>query len=150
MKQPAILMPETKFYVLGFAFDDLYMMPLIQKQRPLWQKDLWNGVGGRVMSHESAAYAMAREFHEETGVYLPADMWKNIGRMYGSEWHVEVFTLKHRDVSLARTTTDERVQHFRDMPQAGTMIPNLPALIALATMHHIGVEVPEFTFKYEK
>lgn len=40
-------------YVLGFMFSNLMNnVVLLQKQKPNWQKGLWNGVGGKVESGE--------------------------------------------------------------------------------------------------
>lgn len=58
-------------YVLGFLFTkDLNNVVLIEKQKPDWQKGLWNGVGGKVEDGESSDKAMQREFKEETDLNI--------------------------------------------------------------------------------
>lgn len=51
--------------VAGFLFSGTRVL-LVQKQRPEWQKNLWNGVGGVVEPEETPLAAMNREFCEET------------------------------------------------------------------------------------
>lgn len=56
-------------YVCGFLFNPpLSHVALIKKAKPDWQAGLLNGVGGKIEENETALYAMAREFTEETGV----------------------------------------------------------------------------------
>jgi 8-oxo-dGTP diphosphatase len=62
---------QKNIYVAGFAFTaDRREVLLVEKQRPDWQKDLWNGVGGKVNPGERASEAMDREFHEETSISI--------------------------------------------------------------------------------
>jgi 8-oxo-dGTP diphosphatase len=72
---------ESKEYVLGFAFSkDKNHIVLIEKQKPNWQKDMFNGVGGKVETFDKKPiYAMIREFKEETGVDTNITHW---GQMF--------------------------------------------------------------------
>jgi len=64
-------------YVCGFAFtEDGKQVLLISKNRPEWQRGRLNGVGGKIESFDkSPAYAMVREFEEETGLKTKPDQW---------------------------------------------------------------------------
>lgn len=56
-------------YVNGFLFaQNAAFVLLIEKQKPLWQRGLWNGIGGHIESGESSWEAMNREFREEAGI----------------------------------------------------------------------------------
>lgn len=98
-----------QIYTLGFLFTpDFKEVVLIRKNKPLWQKGLFNGVGGKVEADESPADAMVREFKEETGVQI--DYWEYIGNMQGKDWIVYCYkssSLKALDV---KTTTDEVIK----------------------------------------
>lgn len=41
---------------------------LVRKEKPDWQRGLWNAVGGKLERGELVKNAMAREFVEETGI----------------------------------------------------------------------------------
>ena len=57
-----------KRYVLGLVFNDTATrILLIEKLRPDWQKDRWNGIGGKIEEGETPSEAMLRESREETG-----------------------------------------------------------------------------------
>jgi 8-oxo-dGTP pyrophosphatase MutT (NUDIX family) len=60
--------PEVKDrYVLGFVFSQACdRVLLIWKNRPAWQKDKLNGIGGKIEAGETPKQAMEREFTEET------------------------------------------------------------------------------------
>jgi len=60
----------NKTMVAGFLFCGGHVL-LVQKNRPTWQKDLWNGIGGVVEPGEEPQAAMVREFLEETGLHVP-------------------------------------------------------------------------------
>ncbi|WP_038888899.1 NUDIX hydrolase [Vibrio campbellii] len=64
-------------YVTGFMFSqDLSHVALIRKLSPCWQKDKFNGIGGKIEIGETAIAAMSREFREETGVLTENREWK--------------------------------------------------------------------------
>jgi 8-oxo-dGTP diphosphatase len=54
-------------FVLGFITDRKRVL-LIRKNRPDWQKGLYNGVGGLVLLDETPTDAMIREAKEETNL----------------------------------------------------------------------------------
>src|SRR5258706_10631348 len=100
-------------YVVGFLFDDEGNVALIRKTKPLWQKGLLNGVGGKIEPGEEPIKAMRREFLEETGagvldwrlfriLRLKQDM--GTGNIY--------FYVAHGKRDL-QTTTEEEVGWFK-------------------------------------
>lgn len=67
-------------YVLGFAFYKDKVI-LIKKNRPEFQKDKLNGIGGKIEKNEDAIGAMVREFKEETGITTSIRNWNPLGRL---------------------------------------------------------------------
>ena len=66
----------VKVMVCGFMFCGQSVL-LVRKLKPAWQRDLYNGVGGKVEDGETPIAGMVREFLEETGVQtLPGD-WRH-------------------------------------------------------------------------
>lgn len=65
-------------YVVGFAFTkDRSRVLLINKTSGLPHLvGKWNGLGGRIKTYEGIDEAMSREFHEESGLYVPAERWR--------------------------------------------------------------------------
>jgi 8-oxo-dGTP diphosphatase len=54
-------------YSAGFLFSkDYKQVLLIKKEKPDWQRGLYNGVGGKVEPGETELNCMIREFEEET------------------------------------------------------------------------------------
>ncbi len=52
-------------YTCGFLFHGQNVL-LVQKERPDWQRGVWNGIGGKVEQSETPEACMRREFREET------------------------------------------------------------------------------------
>jgi 8-oxo-dGTP pyrophosphatase MutT (NUDIX family) len=82
-------------YVCGFLiskeFDAVLM---VKKEKPDWQKGLWNGIGGKIEGSEPPYIAMIREFKEEIGIDSVAyECWENIGKVteFNGEWRVHFF-----------------------------------------------------------
>lgn len=128
-------------YTLGFAFDGvLRNVVLIRKTKPLWQKGLLNGVGGKVEPSESESSCMAREFREETGIDIPKHRWTNYGRMLlpgGSGYVYLYYTVDQFAYDNVLTTTDEEVVRLH-VTDAGSVecINNLVWLIPAALSHY--------------
>jgi len=119
-----------KDYVVGFRIDrESQKVLLIEKQKPEWQKGLYNGIGGKVEAGESPAKAMVREFEEETGMLV--EDWEHTVLLFGKKFSVSFFR-SFGSVDEAKTTTDEKVlslflADFALFP----IIPNLAWLIPL-------------------
>ncbi len=71
-----------QIYVVGFMFCGASVL-LVKKNRPVWQKDLWNGVGGGCNTGEHAHLAMPREFEEETGLKTMPENWAHFATELG-------------------------------------------------------------------
>jgi 8-oxo-dGTP diphosphatase len=141
-------------YVLGFMFDpSMKLVAVIRKNKPAWQKGLWNGIGGEIEQYETSAEAMVREFREETGVDTDQSVWTHFATMSGVEgetpakqttWSVDCFWMKAPYVVSVRTMkqpngTQEQVmvapvqKILEDNQGKGQMfVENLPWLVALA------------------
>lgn len=65
----------VKHVVIGFAFDTMGRVLMVNKNKPSWQIGQWNGVGGKVEPNENIDRAMAREFFEETGILIAISEW---------------------------------------------------------------------------
>lgn len=99
-------------YVVGFLFSpDRKHLALIEKQKPEWQKGLFNGIGGKREGEETFPEAMHREFLEETGVEIPPDEWDLTCRIQ-SERHRYIcyfFCAFSEKVFDVRTVESEKV-----------------------------------------
>jgi 8-oxo-dGTP pyrophosphatase MutT (NUDIX family) len=99
-------------YVLGFAFDNnASRVVLIEKKKPEFLKDYWNGVGGKVEETDLDNHdAMVREFEEETGVHLPDWVEMFVIDNEPNNYQMWVYHTFSDGIFNCRTTTDERVQ----------------------------------------
>jgi 8-oxo-dGTP diphosphatase len=90
-------MPFTE-YVAGFLFDDTRpdrpQVLLVQKAKPDWHKGKLNAVGGKIEPNESPDEAMAREFGEETGLYVGGSEWTHRVTLFHRDWRVYFFAAK--------------------------------------------------------
>ncbi len=125
-----------KKYALGFIFDQARdHVLLIKKMRPAWQRDRFNGIGGKVEEGETFLQAMIRECWEETGISTEARglEWQHFATLLGENYHMEIFALFSQTVFYAIQRTDEPLQILphRNLPESRIM-PNLPVLISLA------------------
>jgi 8-oxo-dGTP diphosphatase len=126
-----------KSYVCGFAFSkDKRNVLLIKKNRPDWQKGLFNGIGGHIENGETPSQAMVREFCEEAGYKTYSDSWIPLIKILDSsifhEWEVYFF-FTFQDIECCRTMTDEEIIIIpvEDLFQY-TIIKNLKWLIPMA------------------
>ncbi len=94
-------------YVLGFAFNN-DNVALILKNRPAWQKGLYNGIGGHIEPGETPLKAMIREFKEETGVEF--NPWIKFCIMQFPEAVVHCYMTKIPFLHNVKSLTDEQVQ----------------------------------------
>jgi 8-oxo-dGTP diphosphatase len=131
---------KMKRYVLGFAFDEKQKaVVLVLKNRPDWQKDKYNGIGGKIEPDESPIHAMVREFYEETGMQTNKHDWNCFAKMnfnndiLGGKAEVYVFKMFNNQICQCSTTTDELivivgVKNLSNRP----LMHNVPLLIPLA------------------
>lgn len=137
-------------YVCGFLFSpNLHLVTLIEKQKPEWQKGLWNGIGGKIEPGEQELDTMSREFHEEAGVLFPRDSWKEIITLRGDDWEVTFFYQISMDLFKVETQETERVMFHDPCRLPEKIIPNLKWLIPLAmddtVMKPLGIRGIELT-----
>ena len=100
-------------YVVGFLINpDLQQVLCIEKQRPLFQRGKWNGIGGKIEPGESPIHAMVREFHEETGILTEWFNWTHTLTMEGVDFVVHFYRRFVTDFPLVTQTTDERLGFF--------------------------------------
>lgn len=133
-------MKQVKKYVVGFMFSQgLDEVVLIRKNRPLWQKGLYNGVGGKVEEDEHQDDAMQREFEEETGCDTHKQDWKLVSKITDEDPDETPFEIYFYTIvgNLARckTTTDEEIVIMpltAIYPTRRDMMANLPWSIGMA------------------
>jgi 8-oxo-dGTP diphosphatase len=128
-----------RLYVAGFCFDAVYnKVALIQKTKPAWQNGKLNGIGGKIEPEEHPVDAMVREFFEETGVIVPAELWTQFCVVSNDDWVVYFFKAKTNRVYDVTTTTEEEVKLIRvETVFHWEVIPNLHWLIPMALQHDV-------------
>jgi 8-oxo-dGTP pyrophosphatase MutT (NUDIX family) len=101
-------------YCLGYAFFSNYVV-LIEKNRPDWQKNKLNGIGGKVEEGETGQDAMTREWVEETLLPFEKERWVYAGMLIDpilqtNNASVQVFytTLKHKEFGLLKQINNDR------------------------------------------
>lgn len=95
-------------YVCGFMFsEDRRDILLIQKKRPQWMANMWNGLGGKVKPNEDELTAVTREFKEECGISWPH--WHKFCLMRWNGGEVHFYSAFSNELHNAKTTTDEEV-----------------------------------------
>jgi 8-oxo-dGTP pyrophosphatase MutT (NUDIX family) len=149
-------------YVLGFMFNESETdVLLIQKNKPAWQINKFNGIGGKCEYHQSieesgdyskrksgswepSLSAIIREFEEETGI--KQTQWEPVITMAGGDWIVDVFTCKGDVVFDAKTMEDEEV-YLLPISELDKydLIPNLSWLIPMCLDKRIDYTVSNKT-----
>lgn len=122
-------------YVLGFLFSlDATKVALIAKQKPQWQKGLWNGIGGKMEALDgSFQFSMTREFREETGVEI--DYWDYCMVHNYSNCYLHIFRAFSTKINDIKKQDDEveipQVFNLSELPE--NVIPNLNWIIPMLT-----------------
>lgn len=122
-------------YVVGLAHDGQHMA-FVKKNRPEWQAGLLNGIGGKIETGETPAYAMMREFKEETGTLLGE--WRSLVTMQYPDQAIIYFYTRRvlpQTLSGLYTATDEAIEvHSIEYPSLypHLFIRNLHWIVPLA------------------
>jgi 8-oxo-dGTP diphosphatase len=122
-------------YVVGFLFSKfLDEVLLIEKQKPDWQKDLLNGVGGKIELGELPTAAMVREFKEETNIDSTPESWLFVARLQSSNSDVYFFVARSQHETLLgrfKAMTQEPVFAIRWREGGYPLVHNLPWLLPM-------------------
>ncbi len=105
--------PDFRGYSSGIIVSlDRRFIVLIKKNRPDWQKGLYNFPGGKIELGEHPIETVAREVREETGLDIPEDQWEPVCINMGikGEAPVYFYSTFTDDLFDAKTMTDENVQ----------------------------------------
>jgi 8-oxo-dGTP pyrophosphatase MutT (NUDIX family) len=142
-------------YVVGFLFYGSEVL-LVQKNRPIWQAGLWNGVGGRcevLGGHtESSEAAMPREFEEETGIVTSRSTWTRFATEIGSDYQLYCYKARIETVSPPPSvppTNDvgEALAWWKTpIPTWANLVGNLSWMIPLALDWRRPLTAPIFIF----
>lgn len=140
-------------YVVGFAFTNIpsssaqrsmLRVLLIEKQRPKWMANRWNGIGGHVEPNEVPHQAMVREFSEETGCQTITKDWKkflvaSVKNPAGELAKLHCFRLlKNIEPTLVNCSmTDEPLQWFEIDQLPSRIVSNTTWLMHMALDNNI-------------
>jgi ADP-ribose pyrophosphatase YjhB (NUDIX family) len=118
-------------YVLGFYFsEDKTQVALIRKNKPIWQKNHLNGIGGKIEPNEHANDAMVREFKEEAGIEVLN--WRKFCTLFHFKNVVNCY-VAFGNLENIKSLTDEEVSIFNvNQLNNEIIMPNLLWLIPLA------------------
>lgn len=139
-----------KEYVVGFAFGRVPFkfsthVLLIRKERPVNQRGLLNGVGGKIESRDKVKgyqwywqRAMAREFQEETGLTTTPMDWERYAVVNTPMSRVHYLYSFPDSFSEARTQTDEPLSFVPvlDVGLDKMSMTDIRWLVNLALSHH--------------
>lgn len=136
-------------YVVGFLFDkSLNMVVLIEKQSPEWQKDKWNGVGGKLEPGETPLQAMIREFKEETA--MDVTDWTQFCTIHGRNSEITFFysVAEAERLMEVRTVTKEQLGIWSLARVSMWNFPLLPNIRWILPMALVAIkEKPTESFK---
>jgi 8-oxo-dGTP diphosphatase len=109
---------------------------LIRKERPAWQRGLWNGIGGKIELGENALVAQQREFREETGAVVSD--WRHFATLRWDSGSVSFFTSQWE--CAPRSLTEEEVAwHPVASLDQLAMVSHVRWLIPLALDQSVGL-----------
>lgn len=103
----------------------------VRKNKPVWQYNKLNYVGGKIEEGETPEECIAREFEEEAGVKTTPDSWKYVGKMFRkNDFECFVFYQLNQDFINATTKTSEEIEHwdidlFKTFVETEEIMPNL-------------------------
>lgn len=133
-----------KRYVAGFMFSrDKYLVLLIEKMTPAWQRGLLNGIGGKIEAGESPIEAMIREFAEETGVKTRAEEWSEFVHYIRQDvYEVHFYRAFTDKIHSAVTMEKEVISKFESDRLPKNVIFNLNWLIPLSLDQQVSFASP--------
>ena len=122
-------------YVVGFAFSPTRSrVHLIRKDRPAWQRGLYNGVGGKIEEGETPHQAMIREFKEEAGLNVPN--WEPVVRLAVVGNGAVIYFFRSVLLEGQKPFTQDETEPLSDILVSGVQfsktIPNLKWLVPMA------------------
>lgn len=123
-----------KRYVVAFILTpDFEYVWLIRKNKPEWQKDCLNGIGGKIEDGEMPIEAMIRELKEEAGVSFAPEQLTYVGNMLGtnndgSQFEVCIFTGVHNDEMISQEEEKIDIYEVSEVKDH-KHIENVPMLI---------------------
>lgn len=132
-------------YCVGFLFDpDMDRVVLIRKNRPPWQQNKLNGVGGALLPLESPVDAMQREFAEETNLVV-AD-WRLLCCLDCPEARIWFFWATSALYYGVRSQTDEEViiVPIADLMARTDVVANMPWMVMMARSFSLGETARHF------
>jgi 8-oxo-dGTP diphosphatase len=121
-------------YVNGFLINPRTTEVLfIQKNRPLFQKGKWNGIGGKIEPDEEPIHAMVREFLEETDIVTQPEDWTHTVTLTGAEFEVIFYRQFVTGMPPFKQVTDEVVGifHLADVFQALPVLDNMRIILPI-------------------
>lgn len=123
----------TYKYAVAFIFDaSLERVLLVHKNRPEWQRDKWNGVGGKYEAGETGAACIARETREEAALDIQPKDWIFVGALHQPSGDMSVWTARYGGASSdARALTDEPIEWHDTVALPASVVENIRWMIPL-------------------
>ena len=133
-----------KRYVAGFMFSiDKSLVLLVEKRNPAWQRDLLNGIGGKIEAGEHPIEAMIREFAEETGVETSAEEWTEFVHYVCQDvYEIHFYRAFTDKIHSAVTMEKEVILKLKSDCLPKNVIPNLNWLIPLSLDENVSFASP--------
>lgn len=129
-------MSDNNTYVVGFLFNDKDQVLLIEKQKPISQKGLLNGIGGKVENNESSYQCLIREFLEETGIDASSLKWNLFAVLHGykNRYKILFFRAYTNEIIPFYQKTDEipKLIKIKDINNFNNVLYDLKWLIPMA------------------
>lgn len=122
-------------YVCGFMFSlDMKRVALIEKLKPEFQKNKFNGIGGKIEEYDLDEYdSMIREFEEETGVKTFKTDWIKTVVYVGPNYDYEV----HFFMCIS-----DKIDKIKQVEKEKPIIVNVNELYKYPTLYNINWLVP--------
>lgn len=115
---------KNKDMVVGFLFDEkAEKVLLIEKQKPEWQKDWFNGIGGKIEWSEKPLSAIERETYEETGLQI--NDWQYFAVLHCPSFRIYYFRSFNDLIYEKKQTEKEKLWIFKlDMLPRKIILPS--------------------------